>query len=629
MRRLSTLTFARQSAASLDGGAKLLQALDHPQVPEILETMDAHDCARFFLLFPYQLFKTLLGQLHLCRDHYVRGRPALWYSPTAEFAKQFAKLKLNTLFDAVPALQAITPDDRSDDATLYKKLAGGGSHIILSAETDAARHGKSAADIYRDETHLYKAGWAKQISARRGSYPDDYTETDMTTGLIHGTDGHHLWLTTDQRTWHWRCPACGHLHAPAYEIKDEASGERRGGIVYTRAHLANGLPDPVALARTLAYQCPACRTRFPDTPATRTAFNGTVAQPRGRYLALNPSPEPRAFGWRCHGVALRAWLPMVMRFELALLAKARGDLGPLSECIMDEFGDIWDPEKYFRPDQHNRYQHATPVYDLSPDGGTRTPRLDEHGKPLYAATPYRMEEPWPAELTAADGRPFRFATIDVQIDHYYLVIRSWGPFSQSRLWYTAKCLSVSEIALHCARANVPPYRTYFDSRHDSQRIRTIAARAGYLTLMGDKALRDYTHPDGIKRVYDVPKAIDAFTGIALETRTESACVEILFSKNSALDRLAVMRDPENRHPFDGTPLWTAASDAPDWYFAQINAHYRTRVEEKDGGHHFVWGGQKDDHAADCEAMQVIAASIAELTGLESLPAAEPSTEKKK
>lgn len=619
MRRLSTLTFARRSAEHLDSGAKLLQALDQPMVPEILDTMDAHDCARFFLLFPYQLFKTLLGQLHLCRDHYVHGRPALWYAPTDKFAKEFAKLKLNTLFDKIPELRAITPDDRSDDALLHKKLAGGASHLILSAATDADRHGKSAADLYRDETHLYEAGWAKQISARRGSYPDDYTETDMTTGLIHGTDGHHLWLGTDQRTWHWRCPACGHLHAPSYEIKDPATDQRLGGIVYERRFHPDGLPDPTGIA----YQCPACRTRFPDTHGTRAAFNGTADKPLGRYIPMNPAAQPRTFGWRCHGVALRPWREMVYRFELALLAKARGDLGPLSECIMEEFGDIWDPDKYFRPDQKSRYQHFTPVVDIDLTG-VRTPRLDEAGKPLHAATPYRMEEPWPGEIKARDGKPFRFATVDVQIDHYYLVIRSWGRFSQSRLWFTARCLSVSEIALHCARADVPPCRTFFDTRFESQRIRTIAARGGYVTLMGDKALRDYTHPDGIKRIYDIPKVIDAFTGTELQSQTESACAEILFSKNSALDRLALMRDPEHRHPLDGTPLWTAASDAPEWYFTQVNAHFRKRIEGKDGTYHYAWEGQKDDHAADCEAMQIVAASMSEITIAESLGPAAPS-----
>lgn len=598
MRRLSTLTFGRRAAEHLDNGAKLAEALAHPMVPDILDTMDAHDRARFFLVFPFQVFKSLLGQLRLLRNHYVRARPALWYAPTGDFAKEFADTKLNLLFDALPAMRAITPTDKTKNAKLTKLLAGGASHLLLSAATEPDRHGKSACDIYRDETHLYEPGWMAQISNRRGSYPEEFTETDMTTGLIAGTDAANEWASTDQRTWHWRCPACHRYHEPRYSIEHETTQERIGGLLYEKHYRADGLPDEAAIGATLAYQCPYCRTRFPDTPGTRTAFNGTIHKPRGLYVMMNASPAPRNFGWTCHGIALRPWLSMVIRFELAQLARQRGDLEPLGKTIREEFAGLWDPEKYFRPDQQARYQHPTP---------------------------YAMREDWPGEIKDPSGRPFRFAKVDVQLDYFVYTSRKWGRWSQSRLHYAKLCLSPSEIALCAEQDGVPPERVFFDVRHDTQRIRTICARMGWRTLMGDKEMRDYSHDDGIRRMFDKPKAIDAFTGTIHQGLTESCVIETLFSKNAALDRLHLIRSPESLAP-DGTPLWTAAADAPDWYFKQINAHYRKRVDKPDGSHHYVWHGQKDDHAADCEAMHIVTATMAELTGAETLAA--PPEEKK-
>jgi phage terminase large subunit GpA len=599
MRRLSTLEFGRRAASQIDNGQKLHEALSLPMVRDVLDTMDAHDCARFFLVFPFQVFKSLLGQLRLLRNHYVRSRPALWYAPTGDFAKEFADTKLNLLFEALPELRALRYEDKTKDTKLRKILTGGASHLFLSAATEPDRHGKSACDIYRDESHLYEAGWMAQISNRRGSYPEEFTETDMTTGLIAGTDAANLWSSTDRRTWHWRCPACHQHHAPRYLIQHETTGEKLGGLRYERHFQPDGLPDESAIAATLAYECPLCHVRFPDAPGTRAAFNGTAENPLGHYRAMNPTAAPRAFGWTCHGVALRSWLPMVIRFEKAQLARARGDLEPLGKCVREEFADVWDPEKYHRPQTQSRFQHPTP---------------------------YTMAEEWADELRDTSGRLLRFAKIDVQLDYFVLVIRKWGRFSSSRLHYAALALSPSEIALHCTREKVPPERVFFDGRHDTQRIRSICARMGWRTMMGDKEMRDYLHEDGIRRIYDKPKAIDAFTGTVHQGQNGSLVVETLFSKNAALDRLALLRSTDSVHPLDGSPLWTAASDAPDWYYKQINAHYRKRVESASGAYHHVWHGQKDDHADDCEAMHIITATMAGLTGAESMGA--PETENK-
>lgn len=588
MRKLSTLEFGRLLASCIPNGTKISEALDLPMVRDILDTMDRHQGARFFLLFPPQVFKTLIGQLFLLRNHAVCPGPVGWYALTEKFAKEFADTKLNNVVEAAPVVRALTvPGDRTKNAKLLRMLAGGASHSILTAGAEPDRHGKSFRDIYRDETHFYEPGWLAQISNRRGSYPEDFREVDMTTGLNARTDAANLWNAGDRRTWHWRCPKCQRLHEPRFSIEHETTGERIGGLIYKREMGEDGLPSEPGIAASLRYQCPHCRVQFADTHGTRAAHNGTADRPRGIYIAQNATPAERTFGWTCHGIALRRWLPMVMRFELAQLARQRGDLEPLGKCVREEFAGVWDPEKYMRPEQHSRFQHPTP---------------------------YKMGEPWAGEIKDPRGRPMRAATIDVQQDGFYLVIRKWGRWSQSRLHFTAFCMSAAEIALHCQTHEVPPERVFFDGRYDAQRVRTICARMNWRVLMGDREMRDYEHDDGIRRMFAKPRLVDAFTGTVHQGRTDSSVVEVIFSKNAALDRLHLLRSDDSKAP-DGSPLWTAASDAPDWYFKQINAHFRRQEGDK-----MVWHGQKDDHAGDCEAEQIAFATMAELTGAETLTA---------
>ena len=93
-RRISTRAFAARAYTRVQGGAKLADALSHASIPDIIDTMDAHDGARFFILGPYQYAKSAIGQLRLLRNNIARPRPALWYAPTDKFAEKFADAKL-------------------------------------------------------------------------------------------------------------------------------------------------------------------------------------------------------------------------------------------------------------------------------------------------------------------------------------------------------------------------------------------------------------------------------------------------------------------------------------------------------------------------------------------------------
>lgn len=604
MRRLSTATFAARAASRLENGAKLAEALRRPQIADILATLDAARPLRAMILGPFQVLKSAVGQLHLARNMLVRPGPALWYNPTGDASREFADQKLNPLLDAQPALRALAYPGAARNTKLRRSLAGGTSLLILSASTEADRHAKTARDLYIDEVHqIDEPGAIAQIRNRRGDYPADYLELMMSTGLLAHTEAHLEWLTTDQRTWHCRCPACQKLFEPRFAHYADDAETLTGGLRYTRAFDDNGLPDERAIAATLHYECPRCHAHLPDTDSARLALSGTAAAPRGLYLSLNPSGHAHSVGWTFHGISARPWLPIVMRFEKAQLARRRGDLEPLAKTVREEFAGVWDPELYLK-------------------AASRRP-----------SAPYRMGDDWPYEHRANDLGS-RFATIDMQQDYFVLVIRMWAHRSASRLRFCATPKSVTEINDILRAHAVEKRHVFLDSRHNHIQARRIAAQQGWQCMQGDgrtegTAPKSYLHPDGIRRIYDFePKLLDAFIGTALEGEGH-VVKEWLFSKQSALDRLALLRNetyaPDPTKPDALEPLHACPQDTPDWYWRWAFAHRRKSSTNKDGSLTHYWfapGG--NDHAEDCEAMGIVVASMAGLTGSESL---EPEQKK--
>jgi hypothetical protein len=585
MRRLSTLNFARRAIPHLPSGQKLAEAIDRPQVRDILDTMDANDAARFFVLAPVQGGKSAIGQLRMLRNHLVRARQALWYGVTNDFSKDFASLKLNPLFDAIPDLKLITPvGDKTRNSKDSKRLAGGATHLLLSAKTENDRTGKTGCDIYRDESHLWDDGWIGQTSNRRGDFPEEFTETDMSTGLTAGTDAAAAWALTNQKTWHCRCPACGELFEPRYGHYSK-DGELIGGLRYEKKFLANSLPDQNRIAASLAYECPNCHARFPDSGGSRLQFSGTIYKPVGQYVPMNPEAAPRLFGWTFHAISFRPWLPIVMRFELAQLAKQRGDYEKLAECVREEFAGIWNPMREMAE------QKKRPIGD------------------------YVMGEEWALEGKDLQGRPWRFCTVDVQLDHYVVVIRTWGPFSESRLVWAQKVTTPGHIADLCALHRVPPDRTILDGRHATDRVRHICGQMGWRVFMGEGTVKDYAHLSlgGIRRIYSEPRSHDPWIGTS--NQGQGIIIEFNFSKSSALDRWHNLRTLETN---DGRPMWTAAKDAPEWYFREIDAYYRVPKKSETGQMSYLWAVGGPDHGADAEIMGVVGASMTGLVGAEAL-----------
>lgn len=574
-------------------------------VRPILDGVDGRRACTFVVMGPAQVFKSLVGQLLVLRNLQVDPGPTLWYGPTDKNIEGFVDQKFNPLFEECPPLQGLLYDDPSKHSKQKISFPFNVYLQILTAGADPNRQSKTARDIIMDEAWMYEPGWTGQIQLRRESYPNDYREVLLSNGFTAKTQEARIWENTDQGQWTVRCPSCRAWFEPRFLHKND-SGDILGGIRFATVLRDDGLPDEAAIQASTHHECPACRATLPDSPASRTALSGTASQPVGEYVAKNLRPSPGHQGWQVNGVAVRPWGKLATKWVYAQLARERGDVRPIEQMVRLDFADLWDDNMYFTRSQNR------PI-----------------GK-------YRMGEDWDGEMRDAQGLPWRLGTIDVQTDCYYLVIRMWGRFSRSRLRLAAKVMSVSDLEILLQMNHVLPSRTFMDARFEPQRVRRIAAIKGWHTLMGDKDNRGgYRHADGIFRIYDEGKIHDPLIGTP-EQGTGRRVLEILFSKQAALNRLHLLRteaaigpiDGEGRPIGDPEPLWTSAQDVPVGYWAQVEAHRRKKKTNPDGSEYTVWEGLKDDHWGDCEVEQVVGASIAGLTGAESLepPAAAPLTE---
>lgn len=585
MTRLSTHTFARRAAANLENGTKLAEAIELPMVADIFATLDGATAARAFILGPYQVAKSAIGQLKLARDMFIRPGPALWYYPTDDASKEFADFKFNPLFDSNPQLRTLLFNEKSRRAKLRYALTGNASLLILSANTESDRHGKTARDLYLDEVHQYENGWIEQIENRTGAYSDEFLHVFMSTGLDALTEAAILWSKTDQRVWHCRCPDCHRLFEPRfahYNVAADGTKTVIGGLRYDRKFLENGLPDEPAIAASIRYECPHCHSLFANSPGTRQLFSGTAQKPAGMYVSMNANPAPKHYGWQFHGIAVRDWLRVAVKFEYAQLARQRGDIEPLAKWIREECAGIWNSA---------REQTATTMRPLGD---------------------YVLGEKWPGVALDPAGRPVHACTVDVQLDHFVLGIRAWSK-TETRLLWCEKVTTPSRVRDRCMEFNVIPERVFLDGRHEPQYVRRVAAQFGWRVLLGESD-KDYFHKaSGLRRIFSEPRPIDAYAGTGLQG--QGIVLEINFSKQSALSRLHLLRTIPTA---DGRPFWTAAKDAPDWYWKEVEAHYKVRKKNPDGSEYDLWMGLKEDHAGDFEAMQVIFASMAGLIGAESL-----------
>ena len=538
------------------------------------------------LIGSVQHIKTLTAQLwHLYEAQVSPGRAA-HYDLTKDALDSFSDDKFTPLVDNTEAILGLIPDQRHRK-TKYNISMPYGFIRLLSIGVLSNRNSKTLEKAALDEAWAYASekdggNWIEQIRDRMTSYPWTWRLFIPSSGQSAESELDQLWKRSTRRVWHVPCDHCGEL-IPYIWTPDPIDGKiPHGGMRFASGddiRTDSGEIDWRTLRASVYYECPSCAGRM-DYDAGSIAKRNNA----GRYLATNPDGDPKLDFYNYNALAHYPWSDLVEQWQHAALARARGDIKPLENFMRKRLAIAWDEG-----------QHVST------------------GTPPPAAANYKLGEPW-------SDSEFIFATVDVQQDHYYLVIRGWAMIGEqlhSRLLERRKLIADTQIEDLCKKWNIPQggidpsigCRVFLDGNYNTAQVRKLCAAHGWMMLRGDD-MKMVRHRDGIFRIYGPIQHIVADEGTA-QANTQRFVGQFFFSNLEARNRLALLRSIR-----DPDPIWTYASDAGPEYEKQLNAWVRiAKIKKRDGSRYYDWIKRgHDDHYHDCEKMQIVCAAMAGLIG---------------
>lgn len=586
MRRWAgTLTHAERFV-SLDG--RPFRRNDWPMLIQPAEAIDRAMGKQVILMMPPQRGKTLLAQLRLARNLAIEPRRQLWYSKTQIDARSVSDSKLKPMLESTSSVQRTRytdPDKRGRNMMFRFHNA---PLEMLSADVVAHRNSRSAREIVMDEAWQYEPRAIAEIMMRADSFKHLKQAIIPTTAPDKGHDLDVLWQSSSQHEWHMACPHCGQAFVPEWTDRilewDKSLDEQGRYLVDQTAATCRMIP-------------PCCQTPIRWSLEIQRTMNDTK---RGAgYVSMNHAHNPDVIGFRFNSLASDDWRAVCAFWLQAQNALRGGDSTLLREFII---------------------KRAMKPYDAA----RQSRAIDA---PIEVG-PYVLGDSWDDEAKDDAGNHWRFATIDVQRNHFWGVVRKWSLDGRSRLLARAKLLTRQEVQQFCADNGVLhgqwmeerltygetvltcDSRVFLDAKYSpGGLVPQICAEYGFHCLQSYKR-NAFKHADGTYKVFSEPKLIDPFQGKRHEGLPKRV-YQWFFVADAAKDRMEILRSTAHT---DGLPMWTASQDCGDEYRAQMAAESKVQVMGADNvSFRYEWRRQhKDNHYFDCETMQIVVATMAGL-----------------
>ena len=323
------------------------------------------------------------------------------------------------------------------------------------------------------------------------------------------------------------------------------------------------LSDRIQMAQTAAIKCGnvECDYLMPDKPQIRRELATA-----GKYIRQKDGmPDSKGY----HYNALCNWRLPLWRLVIercnAMDEVARGNLDLLRQFIQKRLADFWSDEQE----------------------DTR-PELTGAG---YKVADYANGEKWEDEFV-------RFMTIDVQQTHFWIAIRAWSRDGRSRLLWYGQIETWDRLKLLQETYKVEPRKTQIDCGYRKDDVYKHCAKYGWLALRGDQ--RD-SYPHKTRDGRTIYKPYSRYQTVMSSDGKKTMVA--FFSNLATKDILHQLRTGKGVD-------WEVADDIGREYLQQIDAEVR-RGEGKSA----IWKPRRrDNHSIDCEAMQIVLASVLGLIG---------------
>ncbi len=542
------------------------KSANSPWVREVMEAMADPDIRLVSIVAPVQSSKTIGAELCLCYIVANFPGPCLWLSQTDADAKDQAEARLHKLFSECDAVKKLFPADRHKKKTQTVFFSNGMTLWVLGAHAKSNLQSRSIRWLIGDETWQWPNGHMQQAEARVTAFGWLGKCIFLSQGGTENDDTHRKFETTDMREWEFKCPKCG-KYQPYKWSNIEWDRNYRDG---------EGRMDFAKVRSSVRLVCEFCKHEIADSDANRKLLNSSA-----KFVPQNPNAPATKAGFHWNSLASMSWGELAEMYLRAKESCRRGDLEDLKNFYQKRLALPWgDLEEDF-------------TLDISPSG-------------------YRMGDDWDSEAAVgAKGAilppphenknrvRLRFLTIDVQMDHFYAVVRSWACDASSRLVYCAKLQTWEDVEILQNRFGVFPQLVFVDAGYSTFEVYRNCAKHNWTALMGD-GRRDFPH-----RVNG--KITQRFYSTARHPLvSDRKCRMHYWSNLGIKDTLARLRS--NRNPDEGS-TWEVPSDVPEEYLKMLDSEQRVKK-----GNSWEWRqiGKRPNHYWDCEAMQVCAAYMMKL-----------------
>lgn len=427
--------------------------------------------------------------------------------------------------------------------------------------------------LFLDEIRNYPDG-ALELALKRTRSYWNAKELLISTANMVGDSVDAEYMSGSREVYNTRCPACNALEPLVWERvewdkEEEAKPQKEFSID--------------RLTRSIRLKCRPCGHRWRDVPHERRQIACG-----GEFVSENPlaARNKRSFHWNALLPPQVTWASIVEEYLSAMRAARANppDLYPLKRWYNETMGLSWE-------------QALGVIDDFS--------FLDQR------KADYDFNDPWPEEI-------HRFMAADKQAEggeHYWWLVRAFGPNGRSRLIAYGRADSTAELEDLRVRYNVPLANAMIDSGFRASEVYRWCQRSQWKAFKGDKAemyAHDVEDPvtrrrKTVYRIWKKPENVDPAFGTHAKRRHKARPVKLhLFSSATTKDFLAEF--------MTGTVgEWTLPRAVGSEYMAMVTAERRAEKVDSRGRVSYQWvQTRKANHLLDCELMCLVAAVITKI-----------------
>lgn len=538
-----------------------------PWIKEPLEDIADPSVSHVLAMCPAQTSKTFMMLLAQCWALANDPGPMLTVMASDEEAREMLNDRMKPLFENTPGVKERIEEGRYGVTTRDVKFKGI-PFYLTGSKSKSKLQGKPIRWLWLDEIRNYPP-WALSMAQKRTRRFWNAKVFGASTPGRANDEFHALWKKGSQHEYQFKC-SCGHRHWMDFRNFEWDKNEKTK---------RNGVYDFAELEKTIRYVCPCCGREYRDEPHTRAEI---VAN--HEYVQLNTRNNPawKSYRWPVFMPVTIKWIGVVEEYLLAKDQAKHGNREPLRTFYTETLGEPWDD---------------------------KMGEVDDFSFLDACEGDYSLNEPWGEEEV-------RFISADVQAkggEHFWYVVRAFGPFAKSRLIAYGRCTSRAQLEEIREKHNVPISNAIIDSGYNASEIYQFCLSTGWKPFKGDDAeyfpYRDPRKKRTVRRIY---QRVDVDPTIGQKGRRRSLPLYV-WSNPMAKDLLlSFMRGLIGE--------FTIPKEVGREYLKQVTAEQRVEETDARGVIKYRWHKlRKDNHLFDCELMILVAAIISK-----KLQAAEAS-----